>query len=470
MTGSDVLDYITAVRAGEINQTDYLERLMKKLHDENYRLGMFSKMHEKPKGKSDGPLAGLPFSVKDNICVKGFPIRAGSRILIGYTPPFDSTVVEQMIRAGAAFIGSTNMDEFGFGTFCTNCGFGVPKNPFDESRSCGGSSGGAAAATAIMKHHVALAESTGGSISCPATFCGVVGLTPTYGRVSRYGLIDYANSLDKIGLMARSIDDIALVLPIISGPDARDSTSMTQEPLSLENGKIKNIAVPVELMSAISDYRIPSIFRKALDELKESGIEIAEVEMPMMKFSIPAYYILACAEASTNLAKYCGMRYGKEGTHMERRYNSFFTEVRTEAFGEEAKRRILLGTFARMAGYRDKYYMKALMVRRKIIDEFERVFRDYDLIASPTMPLVSPEFEKIQEMSPASVYALDFLTVPPNLAGLPHLSMPMGYVDGLPTGIHFIAPHWEERRLISIGRNWEQQMEYRFPMSLEGTP
>jgi len=468
MKASELSEYITAVRDGSIDLRGYQERLMKKLHDQNSRLELFSKLYEKPGGKNAGTLAALPFSVKDNICVKDFLTRAGSKILIGYRPPFNATVVERMREAGAAFIGTTNMDEFGFGTFSTNCAFGTPRNPFDDSRSCGGSSGGAAGSTAILKHHVALGESTGGSISCPAAFCGVIGLTPTYGRVSRYGLIDYANSLDKIGIMARAIDDISLVLPVIAGRDRKDPTSMVQPPLSLDGKKIKRIAVPEELSREVSDERIISMFWKSIDRIGDEGIEVEKIKMPILEFSIPAYYILASAEASTNLAKFSGMRYGKEGSHFENMYNTFFTEVRTEAFGVEAKRRIMLGTFARMVGYRDKYYMKALMVRRKIVEEFERVFRDFDLVASPTMPLLPPEFEKIEEMSPASIYALDFLTVPPNLAGLPHISMPMGYIDDLPAGIHFIAPHWEEGRLITIGRVWEQEMEYRFPMSLEG--
>jgi len=468
MKQSGVSEYISAVKEESIDCRDYIERLIVQLRKENSKLELFSKLHEKPVCNPEGALASLPFTVKDNICVEKFPTRAGSKILIGYQPPFNATVVERMNTAGAAFIGTTNMDEFGFGTFCTNSAFGTPKNPFDNSRSCGGSSGGAAGSTAILKHHVALAESTGGSISCPASFCGVVGITPTYGRVSRYGLIDYANSLDKIGLMGRSIEDIAIALPTISGPDPRDFTSMIQPPLTLRDEKIESIAVPRELISEGTDEKILKMFWNAMEKLKSEGVVVDEVNMPVLKYSIPAYYILACAEASTNLAKFCGIRYGKEGSQLENMYNTFFTEVRTDAFGVEAKRRIMLGTFARMAGYRDQYYMKSLRVRRKIIEEFGRLYESYDLIASPTMPLLPPKFEEIADMSPASVYALDFLTVPPNLAGLPHLSMPMGYVGDLPAGVHFIANHWKEEKLISVGRIWERGMEYRFPLNLEG--
>lgn len=468
MTTSEVSAYISDVAQGSLDRKDYLDRLMVRMREQNAEMELFSKLHEKPQGKAEGALAGLPISIKDNICVKGFDTRAGSKILREYRPPFDATVVSRINEAGAAFVGTTNMDEFGFGTFSTNCAYGLPKNPFDSNRSCGGSSGGAAGATAILKHHIAIAESTGGSISCPAAFCGVVGFTPTYGRISRYGLIDYANSLDKIGVMTRSVEDLQLILPIISGRDPKDMTSLVQPPLDLAEKEIGKIGIPKELIGKITDKKILDTFWRSVDSIRDEGIETEEISIPILEYSIPAYYILACAEASTNLAKFCGMRYGMEGAHYDRMYNNFFTEVRSSTFGQEAKRRIMLGTFARMAGYRDQYYMKALRVRRKMIEEFERAFKDIDLLASPTMPLLPPRFDEIEDMSPATVYALDFLTVPPNLAGLPHVSIPMGYADDLPMGIHFIAPHWEEGRLLSAGRIWERKMEYKFPMDLEG--
>lgn len=470
MRPSGVSNYIKTARSGDLDSEAYLASLMEKLRPEAARLNLFSKLKESPKAGKGGKLLGLPFTVKDNICVKGSSTRAGSRILEGYEPPFDATVVEKMNSAGGSFIGTTNMDEFGFGTFSTNCAFGAPLNPFDDSRSCGGSSGGAAGATAILSHHVALAESTGGSISCPASFCGVAGLTPTYGRISRYGLIDYANSLDKIGLMARSVEDIEIVLPLVAGRDERDPTSLAQPELSLADRAIKSIAVPEELVSAIPDQRIAAMFSASLAKLGDMGIEVVKTRIPILRFSIPSYYILACAEASTNLAKYCGMRYGLQWTGYDKTYNEFFTEVRTAGFGVEAKRRLMLGTFARMAGYRDQYYMKALRLRQKIVEDFEKVFDEFDVIATPTMPLLPPRFDEIEAMTPATIYALDFLTVPPNLAGIPQLSLPMGYIDELPVGIHFMADHWEESKLTSIGKMWERQIDRRFPMSLEGSP
>jgi aspartyl-tRNA(Asn)/glutamyl-tRNA(Gln) amidotransferase subunit A len=466
MTRASISRYLEAVRSGSLDPREYIVELIPRLVEENHRLNLFSNLVTELDGCAEGPLKGVPFTVKDNICVKGQLTRAGSKILEGYRPPFDATVVSRLKAAGAIFIGTTNMDEFGFGTFSTNCAFGPPRNPFDDSRSCGGSSGGAACAAAIMRHHIAIAESTGGSISCPASFCGVVGFTPTYGRISRYGLIDYANSLDKIGLIGRSIEDIAIVLPIVAGRDELDPTSLSQPQLDIVDEEIKSVAVPKELIDSIPDDGITHMFWESMKKLEELGMEVSKVEMPVLRFSIPAYYILACAEASTNLAKFCGMRYGKEGKDYDRMYNDFFTEVRTENFGAEAKRRIMLGTYARMAGYRDQYYMKALRVRRKIIERFQEVFKEYDLIATPTMPLLPPKFEHIEQMSPATIYSLDFLTVPPNLAGIPQVSMPMGYIDGLPVGIHFMADHWQESKLISIGRVWERQIEYRFPINL----
>jgi aspartyl-tRNA(Asn)/glutamyl-tRNA(Gln) amidotransferase subunit A len=466
---SGATHYIAAAREGVLDPEDYLSNMMRRLAPHASELNLLSNICERAVAGEGGKLRGLPFSVKDNICVRNFPTRAGSKILEGYEPPFDATVVERMRMAGGSFIGTTNMDEFGFGTFSANCAFGAPKNPFDSSRSCGGSSGGAAGTTAILSHHIALAESTGGSISCPASFCGVVGFTPTYGRVSRYGLIDYANSLDKIGLMGRSIEDIAIALPIISGKDEKDPTSLAQPELELKEELIESIAVPEELISAIHDKGIAGLFSESLKKLEEAGLEIAKVSMPSLRYSIPAYYILACAEASTNLAKFCGMRYGMSWNSYDKMYNEFFTEARTVGFGVEAKRRLMLGTFARMAGYRDQYYMKALRVRQRIVEEFKEVFREYDMIATPTMPLLPPQFETINKMSPATVYALDFLTVPPNLAGMPQVSLPMGYIDNLPVGIHFIADQWGESNLIAAGRMWEHQMEYRFPLNLEGS-
>jgi aspartyl-tRNA(Asn)/glutamyl-tRNA(Gln) amidotransferase subunit A len=401
------------------------------------------------------------FSAKDNLCARDFQARAGSRILQGYRPPFDATPVRKLRDAGGLLLGKTNMDEFGFGTFSTNSGFGIPRNPFDLERSSGGSSGGAATAACLIPDHVALGVSTGGSISCPASFCGVVGLTPTYGRVSRWGLIDYGNSLDKVGILSRTARDLERYLPVIAGPDPKDPTSQVQPPLDMR-GEVKSAAMPKEALTGLAP-EVASAFEEAVKELRRNGVAVREVSMPSLRFAIPAYYILATSEASTNLARYCGMRFGVMNEEFDQGFNDFFAHTRSEDFGAEAKRRILLGTFSRMVGFRDRYYVKALQVRQLIIQEYRKVFAEHDAVLTPTMPFVAPRFDEIAKMKPLEMYQADFLTVPPNLAGLPHVSVPCGYAKGLPIGMQAVAPHWGEGRLISLARSWEETFHYRFP-------
>ncbi|MFB6265947.1 MAG: amidase family protein [Candidatus Nanohaloarchaea archaeon] len=405
----------------------------------------------------DGKLNGLPVSVKEQICTRDFPTTAGSKILDGYEPTFDATAVKRLKREGASVIGKTNMDEFGFGTFSTNSAYEVPRNPHDTDRVVGGSSGGAGALTAAVEYpHIALAESTGGSVSAPAAFNGVVGITPTYGRVSRYGLIDYGNSLDKIGVMSKSVYGAALGLEIISGKDERDFTTVDREEGFTEGveGDVegKKIGVPREYVEFEGvQEEVRDNFWDSMEELEEMGAEYEEVDLPRIgkDYSLPAYYIIAVSEASTNLARYCGMRYGAEGDPEGKSFNSYFSEIRTGKFGDEAKRRIMLGTYARMAGYREQYYVKALKVRTLVINEFKRAFKDYDLLASPSMPIVAPTFEEAENLSPVETYAMDTLTVGPNLAGVPHVSVPNGYSENMPTGLHLIGGHFEEEEVLN---------------------
>ncbi len=407
------------------------------------------------------------FSAKDNLCTRGMETRAGSRILDGYSPPFDATAVKRLREAGGFLLGKTNMDEFGFGTFSTNSGYGVPLNPFDRKRACGGSSGGAAAAASLIEEHVALGVSTGGSISCPAAFCGVVGFTPTYGRVSRYGLVDYGNSLDKVGLLSSTVSQIQEYFPVIAGPDPEDPTSMSQPELDLHPQDIKSIAVPEGTLSEL-EPGVSSKFEGALNRMvDELGLEVEEVSMPSLEFALPAYYILATSEASTNLARYSGMRFGVREEEVSQHYNDFFSGVRSENFGKEAKRRILLGTFSRMVGFRDRYYMKALSVREAVIDDYRAVFEEHDLVVTPTMPFPTPKFSEIEEMTPLDAYLSDVLTVPPNLSGLPHISVPCGYIDNLPLGMQMVGPHWDEATVLEAARAWERTFEFRKPEALK---
>ena len=401
------------------------------------------------------------FSAKDNLCSIDFQTRSGSRILEGYRPPFDATAIDRLRKAGGLLIGKTNMDEFGFGSFSASSAFGVPRNPFDPQRCCGGSSGGAAAAASLLDGHLAIGVSTGGSISGPASFCGVVGLTPTYGRVSRWGLIDYGSSLDKVGLLSASSALIRRYLPVISGPDPLDPTSQGHPPLDM-GGTIGSVAVPEEMLADLpADMR--GAFDEAVGRLEGMGIEVRMVKMPALRFALPAYYILATAEASTNMARYCGMRYGDIVEDTDLGFNELFSSVRSQDLGPETKRRILLGTFCRMVGLRDRYYIKALQVRKLIIRQYEECFRDADAVLTPTMPYVAPRFDEIEAMSAVEGYRADILTVPPNLAGLPHISLPCGYIDGLPAGMQLAAPHWQEGRLLSMAERWEGELKYRRP-------
>ncbi|MFA6642335.1 MAG: amidase family protein [Methanomethylophilus sp.] len=403
------------------------------------------------------------FSAKDNLTSKDFETCCGSRILEGYRPVFDATAIANLRRAGGKLIGKTNMDEFGFGTFSTNSAFGVPKNPFDRERSCGGSSGGSACAAAILDGHVSLGVSTGGSVCCPASFCGVYGLVPTYGRVSRYGLIDYGNSLDKIGLLARDPAKLKQYLPVIAGKDPHDPTSACQPPLELKGAKIRSVAVPQEAVEGISTD-VKNAFESGLETLRSLDIDVEYVDVPELRYAMPAYYILATSEASTNLARYCGMRYGRQDGDYTLGFDAYFSSFRTDYFGDEAKRRILLGTYTRMEGFRDRYYAKALQVRMDVIDAYKRIFAGHDAVLTPTMPFVSPKFADISQMSAVETYKTDFLTVPPNLAGTPHLNCPCGYnAAGLPVGMQFVTDHWQEDKLVTMAAEWNKIFNVRVP-------
>lgn len=441
-----------------INPEEFYQRLEQL--NKNYNLLRAVARPEK------GKLNRIPLSVKDSICTRGTTTSAGSKIIADYEPPFDATVVKWAQNKGCQVVAKTNMDEFGFGTFSTNCAFATPKNPWDKNRSCGGSSGGAAGLTSALNYpHLALGQSTGGSISCPASFCGVVGLTPTYGLVSRYGLISYANSLDKIGPLGKSMEDVALLLDLIKGQDERDQTTLSQNtPSFTANLEAKVDGLKIGLPQQYFDFpgleaKVKDKIWQAVKQLESLGASYEMVDMPKIqkKYSVPSYYIIAMAEASTNLAKYCGMRYGLEGDSNNKSYNRYFSEMREEGFGQEAKRRILLGTYARMAGYRDQYYLKALKVRTLVINEFKRAFADYDLLAAPAMPIIAPKFDEIDQLTPEETYAMDTLTVGPNLAGLPHLSLPCGFVKGMPVGLHLISDHLREQTIFNAGYAFEQE-------------
>ncbi|HUT27389.1 MAG TPA: amidase family protein [Methanomassiliicoccales archaeon] len=406
--------------------------------------------------------AEFHFSAKDNLCANGFQARAGSAILEGYVPPFDAAPIQRLKTAGGQLVGKTTMDEFGFGTFSVNSAHGIPLNPFDIQRSCGGSSGGAGAAACLIPGHIALGVSTGGSISGPASFCGVVGLSPTYGRVSRYGLIDYGNSLDKVGLLSRSATLVRKHFRTIAGPDPKDPTSCAQPQLPTKGGMPDSLAVPKEALANL-DPAVSKGFQEAVGRIREMGVKVEEISMPSLRYAMPAYYILATSEASTNLARYCGMRFGRREEELNQHFNDFFSGVRSQSFGDEAKRRILLGTFCRMVGFRSRYYLKSLAVRQMLIEEYRKVFQDHQMVLTPTMPFLPPRFEDISKMTPLEIYGADFLTIPPNLTGMPHVSLPCAYQQGLPVGMQLVSDHWHEMDLLEMSSEWEAHFPYRFP-------
>ena len=403
-------------------------------------------------------LLGVAISVKDAICVKDVESTAGSKILQGYKPLFDAFVIQKVKEEGGIIIGKTSQDEFGFGGFSINVGIGfkVPKNPFDTERSCGGSSGGAAGLSQKLSNHLALGESTGGSIVEPASFCGVYGLCPTYGRVSRYGLMDFSNSLDKIGPMGKTIDDVALLLDVIAGYDKNDSTSLNFKHENYESclkKPIKGMKIGIikEAFGEGVEREVEKNVYNGLEELKEEGAKAEEISLGLpIKYGIATYYMIATSEASTNLAKYCGMRYGV-AEKLEGSFNEYFTKVRSSNFGDEAKRRIIIGTFARMAGYRDAFYLKAMKVRTLMINEYKKAFKKFDTLVSPKAPILPPKFSDIEKLSPLQHYLADIMTVAPNVAGLPHLNVPVGFEKNLPVGMLLITNHLQEGKLIQLG-------------------
>lgn len=415
----------------------------------------------------DGPLAGIPIAIKDNISTKGIATTCASKILTGYIPPYDAHVIEKLKEAGAIIIGKANMDEFAMGSSTETSFYGPTLNPWDTTRVPGGSSGGSAAAVAGGEAPLSLGSDTGGSVRCPASFCGVVGLKPTYGVISRYGLISYANSLEQIGPFATSVRDVATLFDVIAGHDPRDSTSVDRETnyssALVNDVKGLKIGVPEEYFGEGTDNNVEKSVRAAINTLEELGAASVEVKMPHTKYALSAYYVIAMSEASSNLARFDGMRYGLRTEDSD--WHTTFSQVRAAGFGDEVKRRILLGTYALSAGYHDKYYLKALKIRTLIKQDFERAFRDVDVLITPTMPY--PAFklgEKIDD--PVSLYLADVDTVPINLAGVPSISLPCGFSGHLPIGMQVIGKHFDEAAILRTAYTFEENTD--FPKQPEG--
>jgi aspartyl-tRNA(Asn)/glutamyl-tRNA(Gln) amidotransferase subunit A len=409
---------------------------------------------------SQPSLQGIPIAIKDNICVRGLQTSCGSRILGPYHPPYDATVIERLNRAGAVIVGKTNCDEFAMGSSNENSAFGPVRNPWDTARVPGGSSGGSAAAVAAGIVPVALGSDTGGSIRQPAGLCGIVGIKPTYGRVSRYGLVAFASSLDQIGVFGQRARDVGRVLGVIAGRDTHDATSadvpVPDYAAELSRDvKGARIGVARELLGEGLDAEIRAKVERAIEVYRELGAEIVDVELPHAKYAIAVYYIIATAEASSNLARFDGVRYGfraEESATLREMYR----RTRDEGFGPEVKRRIMLGTYVLSSGYYEAYYRKAQQVRTLIKQDFEKAFKSCDAVATPTSP--TPAFligEKVND--PLAMYLNDIYTVMANLAGIPGLSIPCGLSGaGLPIGLQLLGPHWSESTLLGLAHAYEQ--------------
>jgi aspartyl-tRNA(Asn)/glutamyl-tRNA(Gln) amidotransferase subunit A len=399
-----------------------------------------------------GPLTGIPVAVKDNISTLGLETTCGSNILKGYMPPFDATVVSLLRQAGMPILGKTNLDEFGMGTSTENSAFRVTRNPWDVTRSPGGSSGGSAAAVAAELAPLAIGSDTGGSIRQPAALCGVVGFKPSYGRCSRYGLVAFGSSLDQIGPLARNVEDAALLAEAITGHDFRDSTSLRLPPIStadLKNGDLRGVrfALPREMFGAGTHEVVKAVVRAAVDKLVSAGAIVQEISIPTVAVGVTTYYIIAPAEASSNLARFDGVRFGKRSEGAG--HIGVVERTRAEGFGHEVKSRIMIGTYALSAGYYDAYYMRAQQVRALMARQFETVFHDFDVVLSPTSPIPAFRIGELKD-DPLAMKRLDYCTVPANLGGMPGISLNCGFAEGLPVGLQLMAPPAQDERLLQI--------------------
>ncbi len=461
------LEIASLVKRKEITPKEVVSYFLERIGTYNDELNAFLSVYPEEALREaervdidSSPLAGLPIAVKDNILAVGTRTTCASRILENYESPYDATVVEKIRKAGMIIVGKTNMDEFAMGSSTEYSAFGPTRNPWDLSRVPGGSSGGSAAAVSAGLTPLSLGSDTGGSIRQPASFCGVVGVKPTYGRVSRYGLVAFGSSLDQIGPLARTVEDAASLLQIIAGHDEKDSTSSEIEvedylafvkSFAGKDAPLKGVkfALPKEFFSVGGmDKGVSDVVNELVSFLSSEGAVVEEVSLPYLNYSVETYYIVAPAEASSNLARYDGVRYGYRSPEADDVISIYF-DSRGEAFGREVKRRILIGTFVLSAGYYEAYYNKAQQVRELLRRDFERVFEGYDFVLAPTSPTVAFRFgEKTSD--PVKMYLSDVFTISANLAGVPAVSVPYGLSEGLPVGIQIIAPWFSEARMLGV--------------------
>ncbi|HOP29094.1 MAG TPA: Asp-tRNA(Asn)/Glu-tRNA(Gln) amidotransferase subunit GatA [Spirochaetota bacterium] len=451
---------------GKTSSKEIAESLLKRINEKDKDINSYITVDEnlllkqaaesdlrRSAGKSLSKFDGIPVAVKDNINTAGIRTTCASRILENFVPPFNATVYDRMLNSGMLLLGKTNMDEFAMGSSTENSFFGPVKNPYDGERVPGGSSGGSAASVSAFMAPVSLGSDTGGSIRQPAAFCGVTGIKPTYGRVSRYGLVAFASSLDQIGTFGRNVADTASLLQIIAGYDKKDSTSVNRE-MDIDAAKLSidvkglKLGVPAEYFTGI-DSEIKTLIENKIKELEKLGAVIVPISLKYTEYAIPVYYLIATAEASSNLARYDGIRYGYRSADAKD-LPSLYTQTRSTGFGKEVKRRIILGTYSLSSGYYDAYYLKALKGRALIIDDFKNAFSSVDAIIAPVTTTTA---FKIGEMSndPLQMYMSDILTISANLAGIPALSVPAGLDSkGLPVGIQIMGPHFQEQKILGI--------------------
>lgn len=468
---------VDAIRTKKISSVELTRHYLDRIGKLNPTLNAYNSVWEEQSlqqasdadaGKRTGALAGVPIAVKDNLCTSVGTTTCSSKMLANFRAPYDATVIRKLHHSGAVILGKTNLDEFAMGSSTENSAFGPTRNPWDESRVPGGSSGGSAAAVAGGLCAGALGSDTGGSIRQPASLCGLTGLKPTYGRVSRYGLVAYGSSLDQIGPITRTVEDAALLMNILSGHDHLDSTSAdvgVPDYLSELETPLKNLRIGIvrefQLEQGL-DPQVKSAVDAAIEQYRKLGATIVEVSLPHTEFGIAAYYVIAPCEASSNLARYDGVHYGHRTKEKVENIIDLFSKSRAEGFGAEVQRRIMIGTYALSAGYYDAYYVQALKVRRKIKEDFDNAFAQCDAIACPTSPI--PAF-KIGEKSgdPLQMYLCDVFTVTANIAGIPGISIPCGFTNDskpLPIGLQLLGPHFSEDKLLRIARMYEKTTDW----------
>lgn len=456
------------IRNGDVSAEDHISKILENIKKNEPTFHAYIRVVEDSieaarridkrvrSGEKLGKLCGLGIAVKDNISTKGLQTTCASRMLLDYVPPYDATVIERIKKEDGIILGKTNMDEFGMGTTTEFSYFGPTKNPLDSGLVAGGSSGGSAAAVSLFEADMALGSDTGGSVRCPASFCSVVGLKPTYGRVSRYGLISYASSLEQIGPIGSTSKDCALLFDAVKGYDKMDSTSLNIEKKNISPESKDLTGVRIGIIKEFMDGTIEEVSKEihaSLDVLKSLGATTQEISLPSLSYALSSYYIIAMSEASSNLARYDGLRYGYEKGFSDEDWRHFYSKNRAHGFGDEVKKRLIIGTFVLIAGYYDRFYLKAQAARSKVKQDFSSQFKKFDVLVGPTMPLLPFRIgEKLTD--PLALYLCDIDTVPANLAGIPSISIPVK--DGVPIGLQILGPPLEEERIINVAQTYEE--------------